>query len=295
MHRTFMKRLPQEADISLQYPGHNTRRLHVRTRLAASQNGTQKSVRDVSGRPARDGSTGANRKMAAMGRMSAAVAHEIRNPLAAISQANALLEEDLQDAGHRQLTAMVRQNAQRLAKIVDEVLNISRVQAQVPAPQTTMLMLDDTVLRIATDWTGQNAASQRLRVTTAASHAAVGFEPEHLRRLMINLLDNALRYASTSAHAIEVATHIVEPGQARLSVWSDGQPLEQTVQTHLFEPFSLLRAAPVGWAFIYAGSCVNATARRLATSACGAVPQRAMNFCPVQARATALERPPAFF
>ena len=238
MHRTFMKRLPQEADISLQYPGHNTRRLHVRTRLAASQNGTKKSLcvmfledlREMEARVRTE-------KMAAMGRMSAAVAHEIRNPLAAISQANALLEEDLQDAGHRQLTAMVRQNAQRLAKIVDEVLNISRVQAQVPAPQTTLLMLDDTVLRIATDWTGQNAASQRLRITTAASHAAVGFEPEHLRRLMINLLDNALRYASTSADAIEVATHIVEPGQARLSVWSDGQPLEQTVQTHLFEPF----------------------------------------------------------
>ena len=55
-------------------------------------------------------------KLAAMGRMSAAVAHEIRNPLAAISQANALLEEDLHDAGQRQLTSMIAQNAQRLAQ-----------------------------------------------------------------------------------------------------------------------------------------------------------------------------------
>jgi len=169
--------------------------------------------------------------------MSAAVAHEIRNPLAAISQANALLEEDLQDPGQRQLTAMVRQNAQRLARIVEEVLNISRAQAQLPSPETTTLPLDDTVQKITSDWAGQTAALGRTRVSARSDNIVVIFEPEHLRRLMINLLDNALRYASDSPGAIEVATQSLAPGQARLSVWSDGQPLEQTVQTHLFEPF----------------------------------------------------------
>ncbi|MGH8857471.1 MAG: sensor histidine kinase [Polaromonas sp.] len=238
MHDTFMTQSPQEVDIGLESPARSARRLHVRTRLAASQNGTHESLcvmfledlREMEARVRTE-------KMAAMGRMSAAVAHEIRNPLAAISQANALLEEDLQDAGHRQLTTMVRQNAQRLARIVDEVLNISRAQAQLPEPQASALALDDTVLRIATDWASQTAASQRMRVMAGSANAAVWFEPEHLRRLMINLLDNALRYASTSAHAIEVATQMVAPGQARLAVWSDGQPLETTVQTHLFEPF----------------------------------------------------------
>ena len=238
MHHTFLTQSPQEADIRLEYPARNARRLHVRTRLAASQNGTHESLcvmfledlREMEARVRTE-------KMAAMGRMSAAVAHEIRNPLAAISQANALLEEDLQDAGHRQLTAMVRQNAQRLAKIVDEVLNISRAQEQAPAPQTTSLMLDDTAVHIATDWARQTGASQRLRLTMGAAHAAVRFEAEHLRRLMVNLLDNALRYASTSAHSMEVVTRVMAGGEVRLAVWSDGQPLEATVETHLFEPF----------------------------------------------------------
>lgn len=237
-HRTFATQFPQKADIGLEYPKGHARQLRVRTRLAESQSGTQESLcvmfledlREMEARVRTE-------KMAAMGRMSAAVAHEIRNPLAAITQANALLEEDLHAASQRQLTTMIGQNALRLAKIVDEVLDISRAQAELPAPHTTTLPLDDTVLGIATDWARQNAAVQRTRVITDAAHAVVWFEPEHLRRVMINLLDNALRYATTSAHAIEVSTQMMTLGQARLAVWSDGQPLEKSVQTHLFEPF----------------------------------------------------------
>ena len=176
-------------------------------------------------------------KVAAMGRMSAALAHEIRNPLAAITQANALLDEDLHNPAHKQLTAMVGQNARRLAKIVDDVLNISRAKVLSPEQHGIALALDDAVAHIASDWRQQAAAGRQTRIAVDTGNTTVAFDPEHLRRIMVNLLDNALRYASTTANAIEVATQLSAPGHARLLVWSNGVPLEKAVQAHLFEPF----------------------------------------------------------
>lgn len=236
LRQTYLRQVPQEADVSLEHLGHNGRRLHVRTRLAGSDGNSHESLcvmfledlREMEARVRVE-------KLAAMGRMSAAVAHEIRNPLAAISQANALLAEDLQDAGHRQLTTMVAQNAQRLAKIVDEILNISR--AQVDSGQVlTTLGLDDAVARVCNDWTRQTASQKFTQLALDAHGAAVVFDAEHLRRVLINLLDNARRYASRGNGALEVSTRQVA-GQAHLHVWSDGKPLEDTVKIHLFEPF----------------------------------------------------------
>ena len=177
-------------------------------------------------------------KLASMGRMSAAVAHEIRNPLSAITQANALLDEELQAPTQRRLTAMIGQNAQRLARIVDDVLNVARLEPGPVQPGAgPALPLDHHAHTIAHDWAQQNSCEPLVEVRAHCPQVHVVFDAEHLRRLLVNLLDNALRYASGTSGCICVATLPVGLHRVRLSVWSDGHPLDAGVRRHLFEPF----------------------------------------------------------
>lgn len=178
-------------------------------------------------------------KLASMGRMSAAVAHEIRNPLAAISQANALLSEDLNDPRLSRLTAMVDQNAKRLGKIVDDILNVSRVQPHKMAESgaSEAIAIQDSVRHTVAEWQQQNPRSPAVPVKCTGTDTAVRFEADHLHRVLFNLLDNALRYASGSADCIQVRVDTTTPREATVSVWSDGAPLDSSVQQHLFEPF----------------------------------------------------------
>ena len=92
-------------------------------------------------------------------------------------------------------------------------------------------------MQICHDWALQTGTQPVTCHTQAQGVAPVRFESEHLRRVLINLLDNAHRYASKEADAIQEATGQSEGRRAFVSVWSDGHPMDQSVERHLFEPF----------------------------------------------------------
>ena len=102
-------------------------------------------------------------KLAAMGRMSAAVAHEIRNPLAAIGQAAQLLAEELDQPLQQKLNGMVQDNAQRLGRIVSDVLDIARMQ-QAPAENVPVLELDATVRMLCEEWLQLHPSDGRVHI-----------------------------------------------------------------------------------------------------------------------------------
>jgi two-component system sensor histidine kinase PilS (NtrC family) len=185
-------------------------------------------------------------KLAAMGRVSAGIAHEIRNPLAAIAQANALLAEDLELPGQQQLTRMVADNVERLQRIVDDMLEV------VPgAPREAPLIdLGLQVEALCAEWARTASLPARddspLFVDSGEEPLMVRFDPEHLRRVLVNLLDNALRHGSGQPQAVWVRCAPVGPLQVSLSVASDGTPIAPDVEPYLFEPFFSTRSRGSG-------------------------------------------------
>lgn len=185
-------------------------------------------------------------KLAAMGRVSAGIAHEIRNPLAAIAQANALLREDAQGRDQQMLTRMVHENVERLKLIVDDVMAVA------PSADATLQRIDAVAVvgHIVGEWSRASdlpvGAQTRLRVEIADAELTVVFDPEHLRRVLVNLLDNARRHATDSPGAITLQLSQQSPEHVMLSVASDGEPIGPDIEPYLFEPFFSSRSRGTG-------------------------------------------------
>jgi len=252
--RAFEERAWPEAgrDLTLHFDGGATRTLRVRARftrrrpLADETDAPEElcvlfleDLRNVQARNRQE-------KLAAMGRVSAGIAHEIRNPLAAIAQANALLQEDVTTDGQAQLAAIVADNVERLKRIVDDVMEVA------PGAPPSLRLIDARAEVAATtsEWARTVqlplGEASRLHIELPAEPIVVLFDPEHLRRVLVNLLDNARRHASEAAGAIVLALRAVDTERALLSVASDGPPIPSDVERHLFEPFFSTRSRGTG-------------------------------------------------
>jgi two-component system sensor histidine kinase PilS (NtrC family) len=185
-------------------------------------------------------------KLAAMGRVSAGIAHEIRNPLAAIAQANALLLEDALPPAQDRLARMVADNVRRLQRIVNEVMELAPGTASAPQTIDAAAIVGEAVV----DWARTAGLAlgpgSRLRTELPAHPLPVVFDPEHLRRVLVNLLENAHRHASDEAGAVVLRLAARDDRRVVLQVTSDGAPIPAEVERHLFEPFFSTRSRGSG-------------------------------------------------
>jgi two-component system sensor histidine kinase PilS (NtrC family) len=196
-------------------------------------------LRDVQAR-------GRQERLAAMGRVSAGIAHEIRNPLAAIAQANALLLEDATDPSQERLSRMVADNVERLKRIVEDVLNVTPSSEDEVAPIDARAHVE----AVCADWARTNRVSMGsggiLLVELPYNDLPVAFDAEHLRRVVVNLLDNAHRHASLQVASVRVRLYERSAADAALLVVNDGDTIAPDVERHLFEPFFSTRSRGTG-------------------------------------------------
>lgn len=172
-------------------------------------------------------------KLASMGRLSASIAHEIRNPLSAIRHANGLLAEQLGEPHLERLAKIVEDNCRRIDRIIEDVLSISRRGSATPEPLPAEAFLVQAIAELV----AQSGADARRIECRVHDDAPIWFDAGNLRQVLLNLLGNALRHASAERGAVRIEWAPDAGGRWSLVVSDDGPGVSAASRVHLFEPF----------------------------------------------------------
>jgi two-component system, NtrC family, sensor histidine kinase PilS len=169
-------------------------------------------------------------KLAALGRLTAGIAHEIRNPLSSIRHATELLREDCADPAARRMHDIVLDNAERLEHIVRDVLELGKRDRAV----FQVLQMDSYLAGFLSEFLGTLKWSDHRIAVEMERPVSLRFDPSHLHQVLWNLLANAGRYASERDGSIRI---LVEDQPIRLTVEDDGPGVPEHDLSKLFEPF----------------------------------------------------------
>ena len=173
-------------------------------------------------------------KLASLGRLSASIAHEIRNPLGAISHAVQLLEEaDTLSASDRELLQVARRQSLRIDRIVSGVLEVSNRPAVQPSPLDLAAVLDDFRLRFLAE---RRLPPDRMRCSADAGARAL-FDAGQLDQVLWNLCNNALLHNAGKSITITLCAWLDDRSGVVLDIVDDGAGVPDELVDRLFEPF----------------------------------------------------------
>ncbi len=183
-------------------------------------------------------------KLASLGRLVASIAHEIRNPLGAISHAAQLLQEsDTHGREDQRLTEIIRDHAQRVNAIVENVMNLARREMPVPEAFELRPWLEGYVREFLER---HDLGSDAVTVAIQPGDLTVRMDRGQCRQVLWNLCENALRY-SRGSPLIEMRAGIDErSGRPFLDVADHGTGIPAEFVERVFEPFATTEAKGTG-------------------------------------------------
>jgi two-component system, NtrC family, sensor histidine kinase PilS len=184
-------------------------------------------------------------KLASLGRLTANIAHEIRNPLSAINHATELLMEESgqHNASHARMLQIIHDNTKRLDNMVQDVLKLNR-RDQAHKEQFD---LGEYLRTFSREFCEIEKVPTDLIAIEAETDAVVTFDRSHLNQVMWNLCRNALRYCRRKPGSIVLNLRAgARRGAIELSVVDDGAGVAEALRGHLFEPFFTTASSGTG-------------------------------------------------
>lgn len=177
-------------------------------------------------------------KLASLGQLTASIAHEIRNPLGAISHAAQLMGESQNfDKADLRLLQIIQSNARRMNLTIESVLNLSRKKT----PNRERLALKLWLHEFRKDFLLQNKLrDDQMNLFIEPADTVIEFDPAHLHQIIWNLCSNAYKYAHDNPKYLQLDIHGGNPTHTRdimLNVMDNGRGMTEAQRQRLFEPF----------------------------------------------------------
>lgn len=177
-------------------------------------------------------------KLASLGQLTASIAHEIRNPLGAISHAGQLLSESKSlDSEEKQLLSIIHNHSNRVNSIVNDILQLSKNEQT----HIESIHLKTWLSTFDKDFKEQFGLSESpIEILFEAPLSHITFDKHHLKQIIDNLCSNALKHGQTDSVQAKIQIRIgqLKPSQRfYISVCDNGKGIEEQLAKRVFEPF----------------------------------------------------------
>ncbi len=171
--------------------------------------------------------------------------HELRTPVASILGAVAALERggrQIDDEARARLLRIAGDEARRLSRMLDDLLTAGRLDAAELGVRLVRVDLDELVREAVDARRVTLPARLRLELVPASGGAIVSADPDRLRQVITNILDNAVNHASGR---IDVTLE-VEPATVRVAIEDDGNGVPEDQREAIFDKFERLDSSAAG-------------------------------------------------